>query len=308
MTGSSLPATRGTHQSWEYESLVPCGLVVGVDGSSESLAAFNTAASIARSRRCPLHVVSVIPPFPSYQIDPGAEESKTNVEELRIQLRESSVRDILHAAGAEKEWTYQVVMGRPAKMLTRIAEERGADLILVGSRDHGVMDRIVGGETTLQVMRLSSIPVLAVSGDLEGPHSIVVATDFSASSVRAAKVAVGLLGKSGTLYLVYVEPPVDLLPEGFTLIGETHYPGDIVVWFRRFIESLRAPAAVIVEPIVLNGKPVPTVLEFAERVGANMIAAGSHGHTRMERFLLGSVSTGLVRNASCPVLVAPAAD
>lgn len=308
MTITSLPQMSTTHQSWEYEALVPCGIVVGVDGSAESIAALNTAASIARARRCALHVVSVIPPFPQYNLDPGEEKSRGNVDELRIGLREASIRDLLHSAGAEKEWTYQVVMGRPAAMLTSVAEKRGADMILIGRRDHGVMDRIVGGETTLQVMRLSRIPVLAVPVDLDGPRSIVVATDFSAPSARAAKMALELLGKSGTLYLVYVEPPVELLPGGFTMPDDSRYPGDVVHWFRRLSDSLRAPEGVIVEPVILNGKPVPALLEFAERVGADMIAAGSHGHTRIERFLLGSVSTGLARHSPCPVLVTPAAE
>jgi nucleotide-binding universal stress UspA family protein len=170
------------------------------------------------------------------------------------------------------------------------------------------MDRIVEGETTLQVMRLSPVPVLAVSTGCDNFHGVVVATDFSAASDRAAKVALELLGKSGTLYAVHVEPPVELLPGGFALVGDARYPGDVVVWFRRFIESLKPPPGIIVETTVLNGKPVPAILEFADRVGASMIAAGSHSFTRVERFLLGSVSTGLVRNAKCPVLVAPAGE
>jgi nucleotide-binding universal stress UspA family protein len=296
------------HQTWEYEPIVPCGIVVGVDGSPESIAAFNAAAAIARRRRVALHLVSVIPPFPAQQGDPGDESARKNTEELRIQLRNGSLRDLLKSVNADSGWTSEVVTGRPATMLTAIADKRGADLIIVGRSDHGVMDRIVGGETTLQIMRLSRIPVLAVPSESETYHSIVVATDFSASSVRAAKIASELMEKHGTLYLVYVEPPAEILPAGFTIPDDTRYPGDVVQWFRRLTESLRLPADVIVEPIVLNGKPVPAVLEFAERVGAELVAAGSHGHARLERFLLGSVSTGLARHAQCPVLVAPASN
>lgn len=296
------------HQAWEYEALAPCGIVVGVDGSPESIAAFNTAGWIARSRKCPLHVVSVIPPFPPYRLDPGEEGARQNVDELRTHLRQASLRDLLHSARADEKWTCEVSMGRPASMLTRISEKRSADLLVVGRSDHGMMDRIVGGETTLQVMRLSRIPVLAVPAEVEGLASIVVATDFSESSRRSARIAAELLGKSGTLYLVYVEPPVELLPAGFAMPNDIRYPGDVVQWFRKLTESLSTPPGVIVEPIVLSGKPVPSILEFTERVGGDLIAAGSHGHARLERFLLGSVSTGLARHARCPVLVAPEPD
>ena len=308
MIGQNLPSSRAIHQSWEYERLQPCGIVVGVDGSEESVAALSTAAALARQQRAALHVVSVLSPFPSYQIDPGLSESRNNTDELRMQLRSASVRNLLEAAGAEEGWTHEVVMGRPARVITQVAAQRSAELIVLGRREHGLMDRIAGAETSLQVMRLSSIPVLAVSSDLEHPQSIVVATDFSEASAQAARAAVELLGRRGTLHLVYVEPPVELLPEGFGLVGDGRYPGDVVQWFRRFIERIKAPAGVFVETTVLNGKPVPTLIEFAERIGADMIAAGSHSQSRMERFLLGSVSTGLVRNAACPVLVAPACD
>ena len=301
-------SSRTLHQTWEYERLQPCGIVVGVDGSGESVAALNTAAAIARARRATLHVVSVLSPFPSYHIDPGLSESRNNTDELRIQLRSASVRNLMDSAGAEEGWTQEVVMGRPARTITQIAAQRSAELIVVGRREHGLMDRIAGAETSLQVMRLSSVPVLAVSSNLDACHSIVVATDFSEASTRAAKAAVGLLGRQGTLHLVYVEPPVELLPEGFGLAGDGRYPGDVVQWFRRFIERIKAPAGVFVETTVLNGKPVPTVIEFAERIGADMIAAGSHSQSGFERILLGSVSTGLVRNAACPVLVAPASN
>jgi nucleotide-binding universal stress UspA family protein len=304
------PRTSGrtVHQSWEYERLQPGGVVVGVDGSPESIAALNTAASIARSQRWALHVVSVLSPFPSYQIDPGLSESRNNTDELRIQLRGASVQNLMEAAGADAGWTHEVVMGRPARMITHIAGQRGANLIVMGRREHGLMDRITGAETSLQVMRLSSIPVLAVGADVDHLQSIVVATDLSEASARAAKAACDLLGRRGSLHLVYVEPPVEVLPEGFGIAGEGRYPGDVVQWFRRFVETLKAPPGVFVETTLLNGKPVPALVEFAERIGADLIAAGSNSNSRMERILLGSVSTGLVRNAHCPVLVAPTSD
>ncbi len=308
MITQKLPSSRTVHQSWEYERLQPCGIVVGVDGSEESVAALNTAVASARAQRATLHTVSVLAPFPSYQIDPGLSESRNNTDELRIQLRSASVRNMLDAAGADEGWTQEVVMGKPARMISEIAAQRSAELIVVGRREHGLMDRLARAETSLQVMRLSSIPVLAVSADCDQIESIVVATDFSEASARAARAAVELLGGRGTLHLVHVEPPVEMLPEGFGLAGDGRFPGDIVQWFRRFIEGLKAPAGVFVQTTVLNGKPVPTLIEFSGRVGADMIAAGSHSQTRMERMLLGSVSTGLVRNAACPVLVAPACD
>ena len=304
MTASINPRAL-SHQSWEYEPSVPGGIVIGVDGSKQSIAALNTAATIARRRRCALHVVTVLPPFPSYHIAPGSEDSRDNVNHLRVSLKDSELSEIIKAVEPEQDWTHEVVIGRAARVLAAVSEARGAELVVVGRRRHGAMDRVLGGETTLQVMRLATVPVLGVDSDLDAVKTTVIATDFSPGSIQAAKTAVSLMGATGTLYLAYVEPPVELLPQGFSLPAETRFPGDVVVWFRRLISELGTHPGLLVEPVVLNGRPVPAVLEFAERIGADLIAAGSHGHTRMERFLLGSVSTGLVRNSSCAVLVVP---
>ena len=285
------------HQSWEFEKQLPGGVVVGVDGSLESIAALNTGAAITRARRCVLHAVSVLPSI----------HSLARTEALRIALRASELKQLLRALEAPADWTSEAVIGRPAGRITDIAERRGAELIVMGSRHHGSIDQLFGDETTLQVMRISSVPVLAVGAAMENPHTIVAAVDFSPSSVRAARLALDFLkmNGAGSLYLVFVEPPADLVANEFQFAGESRFPGDVVVWFRRFVDSLGSHRGIHVEPVLLTGRTVNAVLEFGERVGADVVAAGSHSHGRLERFLLGSVSTGLVRDASCPVLVVP---
>lgn len=294
-----------SHQAWEYERQAPGGIVVGVDGSKESIAALNAAAAIARSKHRCLHAVTVLPPFPSYRITSGVDSSTGDVNNLRVSLKSSELAVIMNALEPEEGWSHEVVIGRPARALADLAESRCAELLVVGRHQHGTLDRILGGETTLQTMRLSCVPVLAVGTKMDAPKTALAAIDFSPGSVAAAREALALLGTSGTLYLAYVEPPAELLPEGFSLPSDDRFPGDIAVWFRRLIEQLGEHPGVLIETSVLTGRPVSCVLEFAERVGADIIAAGSHGHTRLERFLLGSVSTGLVRNAQCAVLVAP---
>ena len=293
------PSNPGTlaHQSWEFEKQFHGGLVVGVDGSRESVAALNTAAAIARIRRCALHAVSVL------QVMPSRDRS----DPLRISLRASELSELLRALEPGADWSSEVAIGRTARVLAEIAEIRGADLIVLGKRRHGTMDRVLGSETTLQVMRMTPVPVLAVDAEIERPRTIVSAVDFSSASVRAAKVALDLLKMtgSGSLYLVFVEPSAEVIENEFSLAQETRFPGDVVVWFRRFVDSLGHHPGILTEPVLLTGRTVGAVVEFAERVGADMIASGSHSHGRFERFLLGSVSTGLVRDASCPVLVVP---
>lgn len=51
------------------------------------------------------------------------------------------------------------------------------------------------------------------------------------------------------------------------------------------------------------GHPAEEILGVAKEVGADLLFVGSHGKTGVERFLLGSVSERVVREARCPVMV-----
>jgi nucleotide-binding universal stress UspA family protein len=52
------------------------------------------------------------------------------------------------------------------------------------------------------------------------------------------------------------------------------------------------------------GSPRNVILEVAEEWGADLIVLGSHGYSAWQRFLLGSVSQGVVSHAKCSVEVA----
>jgi hypothetical protein len=64
---------------------------------------------------------------------------------------------------------------------------------------------------------------------------------------------------------------------------------------------------VSVDDCVLSGDPARELLAYAARVGADLVAAGSHGHGFISRLVLGSVTTKLLRAARCSVLVIPPA-
>jgi nucleotide-binding universal stress UspA family protein len=53
---------------------------------------------------------------------------------------------------------------------------------------------------------------------------------------------------------------------------------------------------------IREGDPAETILAYAEEVGADLVVAGTHGRSGIERRLIGSVAERLVRHADCPVL------
>ena len=54
---------------------------------------------------------------------------------------------------------------------------------------------------------------------------------------------------------------------------------------------------------ILFGSPESRIVETAEATHPDMIVLGSHGYSRWERLLLGSVSDSVVHHAPCSVLI-----
>jgi nucleotide-binding universal stress UspA family protein len=55
-----------------------------------------------------------------------------------------------------------VATGRPYREILRIAGEQGAELLIVGVHGRGVLDRLLFGSTTEQLVRQASCPVLTL--------------------------------------------------------------------------------------------------------------------------------------------------
>ena len=302
MTTMTAPIT--SEQQWQFETPAIGGMVVGFDGSPASHSAVKSAAVIAAANGWPVHVVSVLPSMSSYKLNLGMDEPRSEIEDLRVQLRDAAIRDAIGSGWDRANWTREVVIGNPADEIARVADERAAKLIVLGRSQRGAIDRLLGSDTTNQVMGCSSVPVLIVDDELDKPSIAVAAVDFSKASVRAATIALQILARRGTLYLVHVEEPPQVLSDGTTTLSAT-YSGETFFLFRRLLAQLRIPPEVAVETIVLNGRPVPVIAEFCERVGADLLAAGTHGLPRIARVVLGSVSSGLVRKVRTPIIVAP---
>lgn len=70
-----------------------------------------------------------------------------------------------------------------------------------------------------------------------------------------------------------------------------------------YVETAAKDAGIEVETLILEGHPAEEILNFTEKKDIYMIVVGSLGKTDIERFLLGSVSENIVKDAKVPVLV-----
>ncbi|WP_028275105.1 universal stress protein [Arthrobacter sp. I3] len=130
-------------------------IVVGVDGSEQSLAALHWAVDEARLRHGTVRLITAwhYPPVPSTLEDSGSNDSFHAAE--RVQA------DALKAVDAEGvDITGVLVRESPAAALLDAAKD--ADLLVVGSRGHGGFAGLLLGSTSSQVAHHARCPVLVV--------------------------------------------------------------------------------------------------------------------------------------------------
>lgn len=285
-------------------------LLLATDGSPASGAATHVADGLARDHHADVHVLHVADmrpvPLPpplgmafSFETVPAAEHSRNEAHRaLRERIEETLAEPIA--------WTTRVSQGAPARAIVREAHSIGAALIVLGLRRHGRLDRALHDETALSVIRSATCPVLGVATGTTGvPKRVLAALDFSPASIDAARLARSIMRPCGTMVLAYAPPTVRYDPrDGEREIREL----GVQAAFRKYARELAGDGKGI-DHIVLHRDRDRSVaemlLEYADCAQVDMISVGSMGQGRLDRWLLGSVSTDLVRDGRHTILVVP---
>ena len=225
--------------------------------------------------------------------------------------REAELRNTLsQVLGRTVDWPLAVALGTPARAIRHEAAQLHADLVIVGLRRHNVIERIAEDGTALDVMRTAPCPVLGVAASLSRmPKRVLAAVDFSRASLEAARAADRLVGQEGTLILAYVPPTLtDVLEDGARVIHELGVKAAFE-WFKR---ELRRDDPRSVQEVLLPRSPTQSVagalFAYADTASIDLIALGSARHGRVERWILGSVTTDVARDGRRSVLVVPPHD
>jgi nucleotide-binding universal stress UspA family protein len=148
--------------------VVPKKILLATDGSAESAHAADMAVGLSNGLGSELHVVHV-GHVPSVYMPPGSRV--LDPEEFRERMRESvegETREKLEEearkikeAGGEVTDTH-TRFGKVDKEIVHLAEELGADLVILGSRGSDPIKRAVMGSVSDSVVRYAHCPVLVV--------------------------------------------------------------------------------------------------------------------------------------------------
>jgi nucleotide-binding universal stress UspA family protein len=274
-------------------------LLVGYDGSDEGRDALALARLLSSEEESSVLVVAVMPygPLPVRFVElesDAAAAAEPLFEDARKQLQ-----------GAEVE-TRAFGGGSPAGVMTDLAERREVDSIVVGSPHRGPVGRTLIGSVAEGVLHGAPCAVTVAPGgyserDRRPLGLIAIAYDGTPEAKAALARARALAEASGATVrvLTVVAPPVALPGVvGYTPV-EPPEPDRVIE------EAVRELGPeVSAESRKLDGPPARTLAKACED-GVDLLVSGSRGYGPMMRVLLGSVSTQLIAEAPCPVMVVP---
>jgi nucleotide-binding universal stress UspA family protein len=138
------------------------------------------------------------------------------------------------------------------------------------------------------------------------PRLILHPTDFSDCSNHAFQAALDLARQYGATVLV-LHVVETLGPENVTYGEATSQlqPESYRVRLAADLKRLTSPpdSGVTVRHLLAEGDAAEQIDQAAQDHHSDLIVMGTHGRTRLERFLMGSIAEKTIRLASCPVLV-----
>ncbi len=297
-------------------------ILVPIDLAFGARAALETAAGLRHRSKGAITVCNVVEPlnvvpfYPGFEVDdyPARAADVAKQQLLRI------VNDTVPFIG---EVEAVVRLGRSADGILELAEEMGADLIVMGTHGRTGARRMLIGSVAEEVLRRASCPVMTLHEaeaadaaakieDCLSIGTVLVPTDFSETSRDGLRLACQVAKELGaTLHVLHVvdsrsgdalEPLLgDSQPNVRAMFAEAKQEAHRAVT-RHLAEIGEIGRGIDVKEHVALGHPAKEIAQFSKGYGADLIVMGSRGRTSFKELILGSTAERVVRLAKTPVL------
>jgi nucleotide-binding universal stress UspA family protein len=283
-------------------------ILLATDGSEDAALAARAAVDLSSRADSELYVIHAWHCVPSAHFEAFL---RSQLEQEARKVLDAQVERIEEAGGTVAGAYLRE--GTPVDGILDLAEELEPDLLVIGSRGLGSVQRLLMGSVSEGIVHGTAFPVLAMRGGERAwpPERIVVGDDGSDEAKGAEELAAGigeLYGAKGLLVRAYPKlPEVD--------VEERRSDARLVEdELRREQRSLTDRAREIEVAFglryrveIATGDPASSLLRAAEEGAAEkaLIAVGSRGLGVVRRVRLGSVSTKVLHAAEGPILVYP---
>lgn len=255
---------------------------------------------------------------PSFPVPQAADAQRLGEMTQALERYLEGVAKRLRKQDLEAEWA--VTVGHPAEEILHAAESKGCGLIALSSYSEDTEPNGTVGSVTVKVLHGSHIPLLVLN-----PKK---ALDYRDNGMASANLLVPLDGSAlGEMALPYAEELSRCLALPLTLVRaqsslNTAFVADPAMGmalteemsqaldaeasdYLARVQSRLAGEGVAAKTQLLKGAAAKVIVELAQRSPDSLIVMTSHGRSSFARWLLGSVTEGVVRTAQNAVLVVP---
>ena len=116
-------------------------VLLAYDGSESSTKAIHFIERETWFKQCEIHIISV---------EPG--------KALRHDIKE--VQNLLSNIAGLKVTVFQKRTGEPSGIITKYSQENNIDLLMMGSFNHNMITHLLVGSTTIDILKMSNIPIM----------------------------------------------------------------------------------------------------------------------------------------------------
>jgi len=282
-------------------------VVVGIDGSEDSMRALSWALDEARAQHLPVRLVFAYGGPRAY----GSMGMYGNLPLPDIRIVQAAAEKLLTAAARDAaeiapdvEVSTRDYDGDPSPVL--LDESTSASTIVLGSRRLGATGSAVLGSVSTAVSARAACPVVVVRGPAGDPaeHAgVVVGVDSHEDSQAVLAYAFDYASRHHAPLHAVLCWHVDLLAEMMWTPMSPAPPkteaclSEALAGWREKYPDVAVHAGVVRERAVAG--------LVAESTAQRLLVVGSHGRHALAGTLLGSVSQGVLHHATCPVAVVP---
>ncbi len=285
-------------------------VLLATDGSQRAENAAALLAHLPHSEQIELVVLSVTQPSYLHGSHEGIEWIKKQQNNERLLASEAcqKVADMFQGANARVTW--KTCEGHPGRRIVTEADDMQADLIVVGAEGHSMIDRMLLGSVSDFVATHASQSVLVVRPTgLEEKHGQAFKVCVAHDASQPAEYAVAQLSKFDwrqnthihvvsvlNFPFIYTDQPVEIQIDPIRRATEKS--------LEKSAASLRELSSQVSTAVIEAHHIGDGIVSFLDQNDCDLVVLGSTGQSLLQRFLLGSVATYVLRHATCSVWIA----
>jgi nucleotide-binding universal stress UspA family protein len=271
-------------------------IVVAIDGSESARQAITWTAELAAAFGSKVWLIHVLPPaVPATYFDSGygIGESAAYLDTLAAQGKDLLDHAVVALAKDDVVAEPEMPSGHATAEIIRTAKEKRADLVILGSHGRDAIGRLVLGSVADGVKNHVRASVL-IAKTFPPPERILVATDGSRASKRAAALAMRLRKAfAANMTILHVaDMPLHGPPESGRKAFEAAFEGLDPVWNDRKIGF-----------DVEFGRPAERIEERIRLEQSGLVVVGSRGLSPLKTLVTGSVSNRISHETNASVLI-----